>query len=71
MSGGICDTRVAAKVKGKLYKEIVKAAMLFGLDTLALVKRQVAELKMLIVHWGMDRMDRIKNKHTGWNFWQS
>ena len=46
-SGVICDRRVPARVNGKLYK----VAMLYGLETVALTKRQdaemeVAELKM-------------------------
>ena len=52
MSGVICDRRVPARLKGKVYKVAVRPAMLYGLDTVALTKRQeaemeVAELKML------------------------
>ena len=52
MSGVICDRRVPARVKGKVYKVAVRPAMLYGLETVALTKRQeaemeVAELKML------------------------
>ena len=53
MSGGvICDRRVPARVKGKVYMVAVRPAMLYGLETVALTKRQeaemeVAELKML------------------------
>ena len=41
-----------ARVKGKVYKVAVRPAMLYGLETVALTKRQeaemeVAELKML------------------------
>ena len=48
----ICDTRVPARVKGKVYKVAVRPAMLYGLETVTLTKRQeaemeVAELKML------------------------
>lgn len=51
MSEGICDRRIAAKVKGKDYKMAVRPAMMYGLVTMALTKRQeagpeVAELKM-------------------------
>ena len=44
MSGVICDKRVAAKVKGKVYKRVVRPIMFFGLDAVALTKRQEAEL---------------------------
>ena len=52
MSGVICDRRLPARVKGKVYKVAVRPAMLYGLETVALTKRQeadmeVAELKML------------------------
>ena len=48
----ICDTRVPARVNGKGYKVAVRPAMLYGLETVTLTKRQeaemeVAELKML------------------------
>ena len=50
MSGVICDRRVPASLKA--YKVAVRSAMLYGLETVALTKRQeaemdVAELKML------------------------
>ena len=33
MSGVICDRRVPARVKGKVYKVAVRPAMLYGLET--------------------------------------
>ena len=67
MSGVICDRRVPARVKGKVYKVAVRPAMLYGLDTVALTKRQeaemeVAELKMLRFSLGVTRMDKIRNE---------
>ena len=52
MSGVICDRRVPATVKRNVYRVAVRPAMLYGLETVALTKRQeaemeVAELKML------------------------
>ena len=38
-SGVICDRRVPARVKGKVYKVAVRPAMLYGLETVALTKR--------------------------------
>ena len=46
MSGVICDRRVPARVKGKVYKVAVRPAMLYGLETVALTKRQEAEMEM-------------------------
>ena len=39
MSGVICDRRVPARVKVKVYKVEVRPAMLYGLETVALTKR--------------------------------
>ena len=68
MSGVICDRRVPARVKGKVYRVAVRPAMLYGLETAALTKRQeaemeVAELKMLRFSLGVTRMDKIGNEY--------
>ena len=68
MSGVICDRRVPARVKWKVYKVAVRPAMLYGLETVALTKIQeaemeVAELKMLRFSLGVTRMDKIRNEH--------
>ncbi|KAF7643594.1 hypothetical protein LDENG_00236740, partial [Lucifuga dentata] len=66
VSGVMCDKRVSARMKGKVYKTVVRPAMLYGLETVALRKRQeaeleVAETKMLRFSLGVTRMDRIRN----------
>ena len=38
MSGVICDRRVPARVKWKVYKVAVRPAMLYGLETMALTE---------------------------------
>ena len=69
MSGVICDRRVPARVKGKVYRVAVRPpAMLYGLETLALTKRQeaemeVAELKMLRFSLGVTRIKKIRNEY--------
>ena len=71
MSGVICDRWVPARVKRKVYKVAVRTTMLYGaygLETLALTKRQeaemeVAELKMLRFASGVTRMDKIRNEY--------
>ncbi|KAK3548176.1 hypothetical protein QTP70_005197 [Hemibagrus guttatus] len=50
--GVLCDQKISARIKGKVYRTVVRAAMLYGLETVSLRKRQeseleVAELKML------------------------
>ncbi|KAK3519618.1 hypothetical protein QTP86_000975, partial [Hemibagrus guttatus] len=54
VSGVLCDRKISARIKGKVYRTVVRAAMLYGLETVSLRKRQeseleVAELKMLRV----------------------
>ncbi|KAK3567223.1 hypothetical protein QTP86_014414, partial [Hemibagrus guttatus] len=48
----LCDQKISARIKGKVYRTVVRPAMLYGLETVSLRKRQeseleVAELKML------------------------
>ncbi|KAK3532018.1 hypothetical protein QTP86_003491 [Hemibagrus guttatus] len=52
VSGVLCDRKISARIKGKVYRTVVTPAMLYGLETVSLRKRQeseleVAELKML------------------------
>ncbi|MCJ8739512.1 hypothetical protein PDJAM_G00048010 [Pangasius djambal] len=52
VSGVLCDRKISVRIKGKVYKTVVRPAMLYGLETVSLRKRQeseleVAELKML------------------------
>ncbi|KAK3528885.1 hypothetical protein QTP70_012078 [Hemibagrus guttatus] len=52
VSGVLCDQKISARIKGKVYRTVVIPAMLYGLETVSLRKRQeseleVAELKML------------------------
>ena len=65
-TGVICDRKISAEMKGKLYKVLVRPAMMYGLETIALTKRQeaeleVAEMKMLRFSLGVTRLDKIKN----------
>ena len=68
MSGLICNKRIVTKVKRKVYKREVRPAMLFGLETMSLTKRQetklkLAELKVLRWSLGVTKMDRIRKKY--------
>ena len=68
MTGVMCDRRISARVTGKIYSRVVRPAMLYGLETVALTSRQVAELevaelKMLRFSLGVTRMDKIKNEY--------
>ena len=64
----ICDRRLPASVKGKMYSSMVKSAMVYGLETVAVTKKQVeemevAEMKMLRFAMEVTRKDKIRNEH--------
>ena len=68
VSGVICDRRLPARVKGKVYSSVVRPAMVYGLETVAVTKKQVeemevAEMKMLRFATGVTRKDKIRNEH--------
>ncbi|KAK3514285.1 hypothetical protein QTP70_012904 [Hemibagrus guttatus] len=68
VSGVLCDTKISARIKGKVYRTVVRLAMLYGLETVSLRKRQeseleVAELKMLRFSLGVTRLDRIRDEY--------
>ena len=59
----LCDRKLSAKVKGKMYKSVVRPAMLYGMETVAVTERQmgkmeVAELKM--VRWALGVTKRTR-----------
>ena len=68
VSGVICDRRLPAKVKGKVYSSVVRPAMVYGIETEAVTKKQmeemeVAEIEMLRFAMGVTRKDKIRNEH--------
>ena len=67
VSGVICDRRLPARVKGKVYSSVVRPAMVYGLETVAVTKKQVEEMevmemKMLRFSVGVTRKDKIRNE---------
>ena len=68
VSGEICDRSLPARVKGKVYSSVVRPAMVYGLETVAVTKKQVeemevAEMKMLRFAMGVTRKDKIRNEY--------
>ncbi|KAK3519689.1 hypothetical protein QTP70_000999 [Hemibagrus guttatus] len=68
VSGVLCNRKISARIKGKVYRTVVRPAMMYGLETVSLRKRQeseleVAELKMLRFSLGVTRLDRIRNEY--------
>ncbi|KAK3561822.1 hypothetical protein QTP86_017071 [Hemibagrus guttatus] len=54
VSGVLCDQKISARIKGKVYRTVVRPAMLYGLETVSLRKRQESELEL-------DRTEVIKS----------
>ena len=68
VSGVICDKRLPARVEGKVYSSVAREAMVYGLETVAVTKKQVkamevAEIKMLRFAIGVTRKDKIRNEY--------
>ena len=68
VSGVICNRRLPARVKGKVYSSVIRPAMVYGLETAAVTKKQVkemevAEMKMLRFAMGVTRKDKIRNEY--------
>ena len=68
VSGVICDRRLSARVKGKVYSSVARPAMVYGLEAVAVTKKQiekieVAEIKMLRFAMGVTRKDKIRNEY--------
>ena len=66
-TGVLCDKRVEPRLKGKVYKTVVRPAMMYGLETVALTKKQeaeleVAEMRMLRFSLGVTKIDKIENR---------
>ena len=69
VSGVLRDRRLSARVKDKMYKSVVRPAMLYGMETVAVTKRQVgkmkvAELKMVRWTLGVTRKNKIRNEYV-------
>ena len=68
VSGVICDRRLPATVKGKVYSLVVRPVMVYGLEMVAVTKKQVeemkvAEMKMLRFAMGVTRKGKIRNEY--------
>ena len=66
VTGIMYDRKVPAAVKGRRYKTMIRPAMLYGMETVAVTKGQerkmeVAEMKMLRFSLEKTRLDCIEN----------
>ena len=69
VSGVLRDRKLSARVKGKMYKSVVRPAMLYGMETVAVTERQVGKMEvteMKMVRWalGVTRKDKIRNEYV-------
>ena len=58
---------MSARLKGKVFKSVVRPAMMYGLETTPLTKKQekdmeVAEMRMLRWSLGWTRKDKVRNE---------
>ena len=63
VSGVFCDRRMNVKINGKVYRTVVRSALIYGAETWALKKAQdnkleVAEMRMC----GVTKLDKIRNE---------
>ena len=57
-----------AKVKGKVYSSVVRPAMVYGLETVAVTKKQVEKMEVAVIKvlrfaMGVTRKDKIRNEY--------
>nr|XP_027231092.1 uncharacterized protein LOC113822750 [Penaeus vannamei] len=67
-SGVLCDKKISARLKGKVYKTAVRPAILYGSETWPIKrvhekKVNVAEMRMLRWMCGVTRKDKIRNDY--------
>ena len=63
----LCDRKLSARLKGKVYKAAVRPAMMYGSETWAMnkvheKKVDVAQMRMLRWMCGVTRKDKIQNE---------
>ena len=66
VSGVICDKRSRARLKGKVYSSVVKPAMVYRLETVAVAKKQIEEIEVTeikILRFAMEVTRKDKNRN--------
>ena len=70
VTGIMCDRKVPAAVKGRMYKTMIRPAMLYCMETVAVTKGQerkmeVAEMKILRFSWEKRGLIALKTPSSG------
>ena len=68
VTGVTCDRNMPVKMKGLVYKTIIRPVLTYGSETWNVTKRhvraiQTTEMKMLRWMCGVTRLDKIRNTH--------
>ncbi|KAK3571995.1 hypothetical protein QTP86_021348 [Hemibagrus guttatus] len=75
VSGVLCDQKISARIKGKVYRTVVRPAMLYGLETVSLRKRQESELEWCrrgeCVKWGAEGPQPAYSHWSEWSDWST
>ena len=66
-SGVLCDRRMPVNLKGKVYKTVVRPALLYGAERATTrgqeARQEVNEMKKPRWMCGVTRRDKIRNEH--------
>ena len=46
MSRVLCDRKLSARVNGKMYKGVVRPAVFYGMETVAVTERQEGKMEV-------------------------
>ena len=60
VSGVLCDRKLSATVKGKMHKSVVRPAMLYGMETVAVTERQLGKMENGEMGTGSDKKGKDK-----------
>ena len=63
-----CDPKIPVRLKGLIYKSVIRPVMLYGCETWPALRSHVSELhvnEMKMLRWmcGVTRLDRVRNEH--------